>query len=206
MLSKTRKRKKTGKPMKKLLLTTILTGHGLAAFGIGQIVLENNYSSSSFVTLNAPGIANAAPIGNPGFAVSLLWYNGSSFQTVATYQTTSSAPGAYVGQFDDPVIVTLPTFSVRGTFEVEAWYNPSENIGSYATALATPGTYVGETASFIARESPGPPSPPGVLVGNIGQFTGQWDGNLVLTMVPEPSTVTLSGIGAAALWFFRRRK
>jgi hypothetical protein len=29
--------------------------------------------------------------------------------------------------------------------------------------------------------------------------------NIVLTVVPEPTTIALAGLGVAALWFFRRK-
>lgn len=185
--------------MKKLLLTAIATTVGVSAFAQGQLIFENFNNSSAFVD-TVPG--HPAPTGNPGFAVSLLWYNGSSFQSVDTVQTiAANLAGTFYGG-----TVTLPGFQSTGTFEVECWYNPSGNYASLAAAAAAPGSYLGITVSFTAAESLSPAPPPTIVVsGTTPVPAGAWNGDLILS-IPEPSTIVLTGLGATILLLFRRRK
>jgi len=186
--------------VKRILLTAILSGSALAVFGQGQLAFENaNNSAVPGICLNFLGSAYLAPVGNPGFAVALLWYNGASFQIVDTVQ------GSFPGDFNGGT-VTLPGFQSSGTFEIEGWYNSGGNYASYAAAAAAGGSYLGITTSFTAAESQSPsPAPAIVVAGYETPPPGAWDGNLVL-YVPEPSTIALAGMGAVTLLLFRRRK
>ena len=185
--------------MKRLLLTTIAAGCSLAAFGQGEVVFENYNLSSIQAVYLIPG-NTLAPVGNPGFTVTLLWFNGASFQTIDTYQTTGSpnVPGYF-----NAGTVTVPTFAPTGTFEIEGWYNTSGNYPTLAAVVnATTGTtYVGGTASFTATEVQNPTLPIPIDVG-----TGSWNGNLALISFPEPSTIAIGSLGAAVLLLLRRRK
>src|SRR5580704_9918751 len=179
--------------MKKILLTSIasLAVAGLCgnAFGQGQIVFANSDSSSNFITLNT--LHTGPPTGS-GLVVELFWNNGSSFVLEDTFTSTYTGRGTAVqgpGYFQAGV-VTVPNSGTQ-TFYVEASY-------------ATGGTiYTGATASFTARVN-ALPAPP------LGTDTGGWNGSLVLgagsVPVPEPSTIALGGLGAAAWLLFRRRK
>lgn len=139
--------------MKKILLTSIAAGCSLAAFGQGQVVFENFNNSSALVTLN--NNVTAAPVTTAhAFGVSLLWYNGTSFQIVSTFQTTSGNTGV-PGTFNAGT-VTLPGFQASGTFEVEGWYGATQNYASYAAAAAAGGSYLGITTSFTAAEAESP--------------------------------------------------
>jgi hypothetical protein len=188
--------------MKRILLTSIAAGCSLAAFGQGQVVFENFNNSNANITLNTSSPANAAPVtSGHGFAVALLWYNGSSFQIVATSQTSGGLAGTFNGG-----TVTLPGFQASGTFEVEGWYGATQNYASYAAAQAAGGSYLGITTSFTAAEAESPAPTPTMVIGGEGTPPpGAWNGDLVL-VVPEPSTIALGGLGAAALLLFRRKK
>jgi hypothetical protein len=189
--------------MKKSLLTTIaVAGCGLSVFGQGLVILENAANSSA----NVSRVGGQSPTGSAAagsYQVALLWFNGTSFvQTGAVYQTTaanSDGAGFFFGE-----TVTVPTFAATGSFEVEGW---SGNFASYAAAIAG-GTYVGLTPSFTSAEGNGSTTPASPAVGLTAAHpgAGQWSGNLVLVPVPEPSTIALGGLGAAALLLFRRRK
>jgi hypothetical protein len=191
--------------MKKILLTTILAGSSLAAFGQGGVVIANGNNNSAHWNL-VTSTGAAAPIGTD---VQLLWFNGSSFQVVGTVLTTTAgnagtfAPngGLY---FTGTQTTQLPTYAATGTFEVQGW---TGGFANYAAAVAG-GAYVGQTASFTAAEAnlgTTPAGTPGSITPS-GAATGtQWNGDLVL-VVPEPSTIALGGLGAAALLLFRRKK
>jgi hypothetical protein len=183
--------------MKKILLTIAAAGLTVGAFAQGTVILENSLGSGN-VTLNS----SAGPLAAAGsYQVALLWFNGTSFvQEGAVYQTsTGNNDGA--GFFNGET-VTVPTFTASpgGTFEVEGW---TGNFANYAAAVAG-GAHVGLTASFVNNEgNPAVPTSPVAING--GTPAGGWNGNLVL-IVPEPTTIALGGLGAAALLLFRRRK
>lgn len=196
--------------MKKILSMIAATGLTHVVFGQGAVLVENSNNSSTghwnLNTANGP----SAPVGTD---VALLWYNGASFvQIGSTYTTTAangdSAEAGYGLSFygtGAPTIV--PTYSSTGTFEVQGW---TGGYASYAAAVIN-GAYVGQTAAFTATEANEATTPKGTPL-SITQPTevnipGQWGGNLVLiTPSPEPSTIAVGGLGAAALWLFRRRK
>jgi len=180
--------------MKKILLTIAVAGMTAGAFAQGTVILENDLGTGN-VTLNSL----AGPLATKGsFQVALLWYNGSSFvQEGAVYTSGANSQdgnGYFYGE-----TVTVPTFANQGTFEVEGW---TGNFANYAAAVGG-GAYVGLTASFVNNEgNPATPTPAVAINGSTGSG---WNGNLVL-IVPEPSTIALGGLGAAALLLFRRRK
>jgi hypothetical protein len=77
-----------------------------------------------------------------------------------------------------------------------------------AAALGTPGDYFGQTA-IVNVAGLGPPTGPGVSIWqtaagtNPNKFPG---GGFVLYSSPEPSTITLFGLGVVAALVFRRGK
>jgi hypothetical protein len=195
--------------MKKAIVGLLAAGFALGAFGQGTVILENA-DGTGYVTLNGPYDGNNAA---GTYQVALLWYNGTSFQQVgAVYQTSSynnDSAGYFFGE-----LITLPGYARTGTFEVEGW---TGNYPNYASAVANGNgvsTYAGLTGSFTSGEGNpngdppgGPPIPPFPLSSYLpSAFTGNWDGNLVLQLIPEPSPIALGGFGGVALWMFRRRK
>ena len=185
--------------MKKILLTTIAAGCSFAAFGQGQVVFEN-FNVSSTINFGAHSPGAPAPLG--GFTVALLWFNGSSFQTIDTFQSSVANVGASNPGYFNAGVVNVPTFTATGSFEVQGWYNTAANYGTYAQAVAaaTGTTYAGTTTQFTAKEVTSPTTPVDIAA------PGGWSGSLLLTPVPEPTTIALGGLGAAALLLFRRRK
>jgi hypothetical protein len=74
------------------------------------------------------------------------------------------------------------------------------NAASFAAALAGGSSYIGYSAVW----SQGTGNPNGTPATSAIQTTGFT--GLVLTPVPEPTTIALGGLGAAALLLFRRKK
>jgi len=185
--------------MKKLVLTTILSMGAIAgAFAQGSVIFENSLSTGNITLDSSSG--PSAPAG--GYTVALLYAPGTtpvaqgSLAVIGTY----GPAGTSAGFFFDGTTITTPNTTAGGAsaiFEVEGW---TGNFANYAAAIAG-GARVGATAQFVnGTGNPGgqPATPPSNTTG--------WNGNLVLAPVPEPSTIALGGLGAAALLLFRRRK
>jgi hypothetical protein len=129
---------------------------------------------------------------------------GGSFIQVG--QVLTSATGPFVGTFNGGNPFVLPTQAgfAQGNvvdFEFEAW-SVSTGAASYAAAKNATTGYISQvltgTGYVLAGGSTSPSATFGTGAGQVG--------NLVLTQVPEPSTLALGALGVASLAFFRRRK
>jgi len=176
--------------MKKILLTSIaIAGYGVSAFGQGSVIFENA-STSTQPAITLSGGASNGQSSQSGLQVSLLWFNGTSFVNIDNYTSTYTTGNALQG----PGYFTAGVVAVAGsgtqTFKVSATYNG----------------YSGTTAQFTATANVSP-TPAVSIDAGIPTPAGRWSGDLVLlTPVPEPTTIALGGLGAAALLLFRRRK
>jgi len=215
--------------MKKTLLTLATLGMAVGAFGQGLVYFDNLSAASPYIQIeNAQGgvISVAYALNdsgkNPGSApwyVALL-YNATSgggiaqsvmnTDILATYEpnTSSGSGNDGTGTFEDysggtRVKVQAPNVGAA-TFEVVSWIGTAT---TWTAALAGGATYTGESPEFTlaAVATTGTPAPPAVPSVN---GTGAWNGLLNMTpaSVPEPTTIALGGLGAAALLLFRRKK
>jgi len=188
----------------------------LGAFAQGSVNFENSLSSGN-VSFSGGPTPNAAV--NGGYDVALL-YNASSTLPVAQSSLTqvgfyavTPGGGNGAGYFTaSPLIVTTPASGIA-TFEVVGWSTGGSqtSYNSWSAVLAAGGagltywTTGANLVEFLNNQGTPAGSPVGPAV-NISGNGGGWNGNLVLTPVPEPTTIALGGLGAAALMLFRRRK
>jgi len=189
--------------MKKLIATgaSVLLMN-LSALAQGTILLQNiGPGVNAPVRTFFPG--NLVPAGSSQYTIELL--AGTTASSVAPFATpittTTWVGGGYFG-VGDPERV-LPGFA-PGSFpflQLRAWNNTG-GITSYAAALAAGQAYVpsalfqlipGGGLSGLGNPSASPPIPAPALFGMAGY------------VVPEPSTIMLGVLGAAAL-LLRRRK
>jgi hypothetical protein len=172
--------------MKKALIALAAMLMSVAAYGQAQVVFNTRVVGSVDAPVFKPG--NVLP--GPGFTAQLFWDNAGSlvpltpattFRTVATRE-----------QYVEPVDVTINGLAAgaQGTFIFRAWETAG---GSFDQAKAA--HWWGESAP-VTIATGGGLNPPANLVGLQG-FT--------LQIVPEPSTIALGVLGAAAL-LLRRRK
>jgi hypothetical protein len=114
--------------------------------------------------------------------------------SLTTFRTSATFAGTLAPSFQ-----SLPGVAVGGaaTLQLRAWDNAGGTLLSYDLAAAA-GRAAGKSVVFnieglVDATNPAPPTMNGLRSFNI-------------TIVPEPSTFVLAGLGAAALVIFRRRK
>jgi hypothetical protein len=209
--------------MKKTLTTIALAGLACGAFAQGTLLFDNN--NSGIITVQAPGTPDAFSVAdsskNPGSAVwnvALLYAPSTAALGLAQSAFTGAAVADYIpsatvnpgidtsGSFQDgaagkEATITVP-FDTANTFEVVSWLGTAT---TFAGALAGGATYTGASAEFdFTPANPNATPVPGIPSSVNG--AGAWNGSLTLVPIPEPSTIALGGLGAAALMMFRRRK
>jgi len=192
--------------MKKLIAVACAGLVSFSAFGQGSILFQN--VGPGLTTQGQIRDALGALIGaGSAYTAELLAgtsaANVSSFTPVIT--TTSWAGNGWFGVGGTEKV--LPGFAPGSFpfFMVRVWDNAGGTIASYAAAQAA-GKAFG--ASAVPWQLPGPPSTTGL--GNPGASPPVTGPALIgmtgfQLVVPEPSTLALLAVGAAAL-LFRRRK
>jgi hypothetical protein len=180
--------------MKKLIALAAVLVIAASSYGQGEVAFSTRNSLAT-PPLNAPV---KLPDGTgPGPSFSAQLFIAGSLTPVANSLTTFQAPGtggaAALSQYVQPVVASIPG-SAGGTtvsLIMRAW---NTSAGSFDTAKAS-GTW-GESTPFSVTLTSAPSTPADLP----SSFTG-----FNLTIVPEPSTIALGVLGAAAL-LIRRRK
>jgi len=195
--------------MKKTLVAGLL---GLATVvsvhAQGQIIM---YNYSNLISYNSAPIADNVPAGvvwsiamygvagdqvaaiNAGFAGDGGYGNvaGVGGLQLATGTAGITAPG----QFGTPTPpnTTSATFSFAGpgSFVVVAYTGASYNTAAYR----------GHSSAFLMDALAAPTTPLDLLADPFSAFAAQ-----PVSVIPEPSTFALAGLGLAGLLIFRRRK
>lgn len=200
--------------MKKILVTlTVAAFSTLSMFGQGRVLFNNYIAAQNPITVNA--VNNMGPIGGAGgayvgadYSVQLLWKAGvfanqaafdaalpSSSATFAFFGATGGSPGVDGAGLFDGGQVNMGGPGGTYTMQIRAWFNDGVNL-TYAAALgANANTGLSALTQVAVTESP--TLAPNL---NIASFT------VGAAPVPEPTSLALAGLGAAALLVFRRRK
>jgi len=195
--------------MKKLAALLCLGALATGAFAQGTVTFNNNPATLMSVGPTGAGVATAA--NSPGAyyfgLLTSLTGTAGSFTFANVYGTNNAAAGRFTGG-----TASLPTTIPPGTafsFEVAGW---SASLGPTFVPAWLTGNFGGKSGSFglsgIGTATAGggtPPAPPGIIFGATGLTSGF---NMTPTgaPVPEPTSMALFGLGAAALMIFRRRK
>jgi hypothetical protein len=183
--------------MKKLLIALVAVLVTAASYAQGTLNFNTRFSAAA---VDAPVYLEAVGGPGPGPAYTAALYTvgaGDSLtlipDSVTTFRDGSSAAALarYVnkGEIAIPGVAAGPV-----TLRMRAWRTAD---GSFTTA-SPDGTFSrGESGNFVVQTLGTPPGAPGDLPSS---FTG-----FIVTTVPEPSTIALGVLGAAAL-LLRRRK
>lgn len=211
--------------MKKLLVLTALLGVACYSFGQGAL----NFANTSTTLISAGGTATPTRTASLStvYYMALFWNNTGTAAPVGYndplwQQVASTAPNftAGTGRFTAnplsastaPVTITGPQPGSTVSLIVRAW---SGNAGAtWAEALAfynngapSADMYLGQSVFSPNFVLGGGALPTPALFG--AALPGIQGFNMALipgTIVPEPSSMVLAGLGAASLLLFRRRK
>jgi|ERR1041385_2954656 hypothetical protein len=219
--------------MKKLLTIAALMGVASLSYGQGSVNFSAGASASTRIATNSvAGGATTGQIsgaGNYYFALFVapsttgtnyslsasLDPTLSGFTFFGAYGTNTASVGRFTGNpTTDDVAVPGYGAGTSADFVVVGWQaNIGTDWNSFRTWYnngspndASHGSVVWAGHSFVAEgvQLGGGLIPPGTI---FGAGTGQVPGfTLGAINVPEPSTIALAGLGAAAVVIFRRRK
>jgi len=183
--------------MKKLLIAAALTvGISASVLAQGTVIFESDQSTGT-ITTNDNNTSHFAHTGT--YQVALLWAAGTTPVPVGNLTQLVVFTGNNNGFFHDgtPVTTGAQTPGAPAIFLVQGW---TGNFANYAAAVAG-NALVGQGVEFVNNTGNPTTTPAGTPVSTTG-----FDGNLILVPAPEPATIALGGLGAAALLLFRRRK
>jgi hypothetical protein len=182
--------------MKKLLVTLTAVLVSVSTFGQGTIVFNNRTGPIDAPVRRPDGTGAGA-----GISAQLFLVTGApgaetytALTPATTFRTTSPAAAFYVNQQTVSVPTVAPGSSA--TVVMRAWEGTS-----YDAAAGGNGMLFGQSGAVTISlggtpAGGGAPLPDAILTGLTG---------FNLTAIPEPSTLALGLLGAAAL-LYRRRK
>ena len=184
--------------MKKLILTILGVAASFAAFGQGTIVIANNSGATIFPVLMVDGTTKAV---GPNYSVEVFATNTDPANKIGATMILGAN-----GRFSLSGSQTVPGFApgAIANLVARAWDNTTGATYDQATIRGI--------ASFksaaLGGDVDGDPSTPPATAPSM--VTGKADGfqNIQLQSlvpIPEPSTIALGALGAAAL-LLRRRK
>jgi len=209
--------------MKTILVLLATVGIATGAFAQGKVQLINNSThlltySSNPADLKAgdaalAGTAIASPVSPNNTWMMELWGNPSTSAVEGSLVKLGGpyAAGAPVAGRFNGVNVDLPTGYPGGaastpalnSFQIRFWEKTAANYLSYADALLGSG-YAAKTTVFTAN--PGPAAANSLVLATTPSFSTWAAGPIVATVVPEPASASLIGLGLASLLIFRRRQ
>jgi hypothetical protein len=179
--------------MKRIVLATAMVAAGVTALAQGTLEFTNYKTAAG---INAPVFAqdNVTKLGAAYLGQLYAGPVGGALAPVGTAVAFRDAAGAGTGYIVGAATVTVP--GIAGGAKANVVFKAWEAAGgtSFEAAQAS-GKYFGQSAALeITLGNAGsPPSLPAVLTG-LTSFS----------LVPEPSTVALGMLGAAALLLRRR--
>jgi hypothetical protein len=188
--------------MNKFAYLVAASALAVSAFGQGQINLNNRGLA---LVNNAAG----APLTGTSF-VAQVWYGSSastinkSFAPSPFRVSTTASPGSWnpAATGGPGSIATLDGFAPGSTvtLQVAVWDSSIAGVGAAQALAKAPGTGLSETFTYAIPTDP---------LAIPGGMEGLKSFNLVASggtpVVPEPTTIALGALGAAAL-LWRRRK
>jgi hypothetical protein len=205
--------------MRKIFVTLLLLGSAVLVFAQGTVYFSNN----AFEKISSGAYGSAAVVPATAGLINFGLFYGTGAQQPATlsflgvsgYNSATSA--GLIVNASGSSITALP---IPGTYpgETDVWIQIAGWSASYGTNWAAAqagafthfGDYFGK--SPIINVAPtagglGPATGPGAIIWQTATGTDPTKiTGFVLSQMPEPSMMTLTGLGLAAVLIFRRRK
>jgi len=175
--------------MKKLIVVVAALLLSVGAYAQGSLQMNNRIVGTvdAPVTIAAGSVGAGNGAGSVNALVQLFQVNGTALTPLGTAISFRGPSGALASYFSGPD-VDVPAGPTN--FRVRVW------TGASFDAAKTSGGYFGESTDFTAVLGGG--LLPAGTMDNLKSFTIQ--------AVPEPTTIALGVLGAAALIAARRRK
>jgi len=185
--------------MKKLIAFVVVGLTAVTTYGQGTF----NFSNFSG-PVDAPvrqGTTGNPLVGSATYMAAVAWAQGVvSDPTALALLPSATTPflgASFPGYFFGPAV--SPGATVNGTVTLQVRYWNSTTGTDFATAQSVAGGEWAQSGLFqvsLASSSTGLPA----------DLVGLTPMTMVINPVPEPATIALAGLGAAALLLFRRRK
>ena len=176
--------------MKKLLVTLAAVLVSVSSFAQGSLIFNNRTQTGDAPVTRPDGTGAGA-----GITAQLYLVGAGGVLTpltpTTTFRTTSAAAAFFVTEIN-PFVITGILPGQSATVRMRAWETPA---GSYEAAVLR-----GESNDVVIPQLGGTPAGGGAPIP-----TPSLNGLQAFALVPEPSTMALGILGAAAL-LFRRRK
>jgi hypothetical protein len=166
--------------------------------------------NSTASTVNPLYVAGAPVFSNANTGLRAILYYGSSTAAEGSLVAVTTAPSTFknsaspnVGTWFTLVGVPLTGFNPGDTVNLQVRVWDISLASSYEAAVASGLGLQGKSTTFLYTIPSGATTPAQFIMGsgNPGVFS-----SFTIGVVPEPSTIALAGLGAAALLIFRRRK
>jgi hypothetical protein len=221
---------------KTLFALAAIVGVGVSAYSQGVVVVGNSFINSDVVDYNAAntvltGSANYTPASS---FTAQLWYTAattqptpsslgadqygylslSQFNTAASGLTLADTLTGSGGSFEDPngVLLSGTTGGAAATLVLVAWTGSYANLAAAVSGGADVGIITFSNPTAIGTSDPNfyyltgwdalTPSPAAAAY-NSTTFGGS---DLVLSPVPEPTSLALAGLGGFGMLMALRRK
>lgn len=217
--------------MKKTLLTLALVAASAAAFAQGKIKLANDGGSAITLSANNVMAADAGVAGQPivtsgpalpsGIRLSVGLYIGTSSSSLSLASVLGTSPNTTSPTTLNPAsggsgvagVINSQSYQINGIgsgtvfCQVKVWDSAFATYEAEVAAHPSGDDYLGANNIFTITLGTSISYP---SVVNGGGSTWAAVGNesplIVSAIVPEPGTIALAGLGAAAMLIFRRRK
>jgi len=219
---------------KQVILTTIAAGAlSAGAYGQGLINVNNSVANSPGITtqgLNATSTSSATTYFSGTISLEVFALASATqgeLNAINAYANTANGGNLALALAQTDGFLEVSTISVgsstigavsgtisSGSFDFTS--NANVGLANVTTssveslllyAVVTGGAYAGDSGVVAFNNSVGGSpfaSPPGTAASLTGW--GTLNQNLVLSPVPEPTTMALAGLGSLSLFLFRRKK
>jgi len=196
--------------MKKLAAILCLSALTTGAFAQGLVNFFNSGTTLSSATVNGVSAATQGAVGSYYYGLLISATSTGPFSFSGAYATNLAAQGRFTGGAN--VQVTGWAAGATMSYEVAIWsaslghdFQAGWLTGNFGNAPAGSVFGLSSIATGISGGAGQPASPAYNLFGGVTGIQSGFNAGPA-GVVPEPSSMALAGLGAAALLIFRRRK